>query len=111
MVKVYAQGKIIECDRGANLRRVLLDHGVNLYNNQASLINCHGIGTCGTCAVELEGDISELGWREQGRLSLPPHIGSSRRLACQVRVEGDVAVNKFNGFWGQGTEPMWTAAD
>ncbi|MGL5079858.1 MAG: 2Fe-2S iron-sulfur cluster-binding protein [Microcoleaceae cyanobacterium] len=110
MTKVYAEGKEIECDRGANLRQVLLKHGVNLYNGQASLINCRGIGTCGTCAVEVEGDISVMGWREQTRLSLPPHTsGSTRRLACQVKVLGDVKVKKLNGFWGQGTEAVWTA--
>lgn len=109
MPKVIAQGKTIECDRGANLRQVLLKNNVDLYNGGATMINCRGIGTCGTCAVEIEGDVSEMSWREQARLSLPPHSSATqRRLACQVQVLGDVRVTKYDGFWGQGAEVEWT---
>ncbi|TAE04647.1 MAG: (2Fe-2S)-binding protein, partial [Oscillatoriales cyanobacterium] len=45
MVKVQAQGKTFECDRGANLRAVLLENGIDLYNGNAKIINCHGLGT------------------------------------------------------------------
>ncbi|HAX75838.1 MAG TPA: (2Fe-2S)-binding protein, partial [Cyanobacteria bacterium UBA11372] len=55
MPKVTAQGKTVTCEVGANLRQVLLHNGIELYNGQAKLINCRGIGSCGTCAVELEG--------------------------------------------------------
>jgi ferredoxin len=55
VVKVQAQGKTFECDRGANLRQVLLKNGIDLYNGNAKVINCHGLGTCGTCAVTIEG--------------------------------------------------------
>lgn len=45
----------IECDHGAVLRDVLQDHdlGINPHNGAASIINCRGHGTCGTCAVEI----------------------------------------------------------
>ncbi|HAO13481.1 MAG TPA: (2Fe-2S)-binding protein, partial [Planktothrix sp. UBA8407] len=35
MVQIQAQGKTITCDRGANLRKVLLENGIDLYNGQA----------------------------------------------------------------------------
>jgi ferredoxin len=109
MPKVTAQGKTFECQSGANLRQVLLQQGIELYNDQANLINCHGIGTCGTCAVQVEGEVSEANWRDRTRRSLPPHSPDrNRRLACQTRVLGDVKITKFDGFWGQGTEPVWT---
>jgi len=109
MPEVTAQGKTFECEMGANLRQVLLQQGIDLYNSQARLINCHGIGTCGTCAVEIEGAVSEMGWREKGRLSLPPHDpAQNRRLACQVKVLGDIRVTKYDGFWGQGDRPLST---
>ncbi|MBE9014249.1 2Fe-2S iron-sulfur cluster binding domain-containing protein, partial [Pseudanabaenaceae cyanobacterium LEGE 13415] len=57
MPKITAQGKTIECESGANLRQVLLKNGIDLYNSGSTVINCRGIGTCGTCAVEIEGDI------------------------------------------------------
>lgn len=110
MPKVTAQGKTFECAEGANLRKVLLENGIPVYNGQAKQINCHGLGTCGTCAVMVEGEASEVSWRENARLSLPPHSPSKkRRLACQTKVLGDVSVTKFDGMWGQGDQTVWTA--
>lgn len=111
MPRVMAQGKSIECPAGANLRQVLLQHGIGVHNGAAVALNCQGLGTCGTCAALVEGDATPMEWREQARLGLAPHrIDAGRRLTCQVRVQGDVQVTKFEGFWGQGSEPEWTAA-
>ncbi|MBD1825304.1 2Fe-2S iron-sulfur cluster binding domain-containing protein [Cyanobacteria bacterium FACHB-DQ100] len=108
MPEITAQGKTIECEFGENLRRVLIRNGINLHNGNATVINCRGIGTCGTCAIEIEGAVSEMEWRENARLSLPPHNPEkSRRLACQVRVLGDVHVTKYGGFWGQTDAIEW----
>ncbi len=109
---VTAQGKSIECPMGANLRRVLLENDVALYNGGATVINCHSIGTCGTCAVAVSGAVSEINWKEKARLALHPHslVGSrekGRRLACQVTVLGDVTVEKYDRFWGQGDTIVW----
>lgn len=109
MPTVTAQGKTIECSIGANLRQVLLQHRVELYNSAATAINCRGIGTCGTCAVQLEGAVSPANWRDTARRSLPPHSPTGdRRLACQTQVLGDVNVTKYDGFWGQGEAIVWT---
>lgn len=109
MPKITAQGKTFECHRGSNLRQVLLAHGVELYNGNAKFINCMGIGSCGTCAVELEGEVSAPNWKDNARRSLPPHSPTAnRRLACQTKVLGDVRVTKYGGFWGQGEQTVWT---
>jgi ferredoxin len=109
MPKVTAQGKTFECATGSNLRKVLLENDINLYNGKAKIINCMGIGTCGTCAVQVEGEVSEPNWKDQARRSLPPHSPTAnRRLACQTQVLGDVRVTKFDGFWGQGSQTVWT---
>ena len=108
MPQITAQGKTINCEQGANLREVLLKNGIAVYNGNASVINCHGLGTCGTCAVEIEGNVSEMDWREKARLSLFPHnLEKSRRLSCQVRVLGDIHVTKHEGFWGQDDAIQW----
>jgi ferredoxin len=108
MPQVTAQGKIFTCEAGANLRQVLLANGVELYNNNARIINCMGIGTCGTCAVQIEGEVSEPNWKDIGRRSLPPHSSTRNlRLACQTQVLGDISVTKFNAFWGQGNQIVW----
>lgn len=95
--------------RTAALRRGL----VSPHNGNAKLINCRGLGTCGTCAVEIEEsseaiDPPERNRVENLRLSFPPHTSPDQspllRLACQVQVKGDINVTKRNGFWGQGKE-------
>ncbi len=110
MPTVKAEGKTFTCESGANLRQVLLENDVDVYNGVASVINCHGLGTCGTCAVQVQGAVSEPEWREKARLSLPPHsLEKGRRLSCQVQVLGDVTVTKYDGFWGQDDRVLWTA--
>ena len=109
MPEITAQGKAIQCDVGANLRQVLIKNGIALYNDKANIINCRGIGTCGTCAVMVEGKVNEANWKDKARRSLPPHSPTSnRRLACQTQVLGDIRVTKFDGFWGQGEKIVWT---
>ncbi|MDJ0661871.1 MAG: 2Fe-2S iron-sulfur cluster-binding protein [Crocosphaera sp.] len=110
MFKITAQGKTITCNEGENLRRVLLKNNIDLYNGQAKIINCRGIGTCGTCALEIEGLVSEANWKDKTRRSLPPHsLDKNRRLACQTQVQGDLKLTKYDGFWGQGDKVVWTA--
>ncbi|MGF1459303.1 MAG: 2Fe-2S iron-sulfur cluster-binding protein [Leptolyngbyaceae cyanobacterium] len=109
MPKITAQGKNFDCEAGADLRQALLKHDVDFYNGQAQLINCRGIGTCGTCAVHVEGKVSAANWRDRARRSLPPHeLQRDRRLACQTKVLGDIRVTKYSGFWGQEANPVWT---
>ena len=109
MPTVSAQGKTFQCEQGANLRKVLMANGVDVYNGRASLINCRGIGTCGTCAVEVEGEVSAPNWKDQTRRSLPPHDPERNlRLSCQTQVLGDVRVTKYDGFWGQGQDVIWS---
>ena len=89
--------------RGELLRTALLRRGFSPHNNNSQLINCRGLGTCGTCAVEVRGDVepAEASQSERLRLSFPPHSPRANlRLACQCTVHGDVVVKKFEGFWG-----------
>ena len=67
----------------------MLEAGVTPHNGRAALINCRGLGTCGTCAVEVQGPVEPQQWTaaERLRLHFPPHSppGNQRlRLACQV---------------------------
>jgi hypothetical protein len=93
MPKITAQGKTIDCAVGANLRQVLLAADVDLYNGQARLINCRGIGSCGTCAVQIEGiadAVSVVNWRD-GRRPVPSAVW--RKFA--------------NHFLGRGSRGAW----
>jgi len=107
MPKITFGDKVIDCNVGDNLRKVLLANDVPLYNGNAKIINCMGIGSCGTCAVEISGELADRNWKEKARLSFPPHKSEKqRRLACQITVTEDLAVKKYDGFWGQGDRPV-----
>lgn len=96
-------GRKVTCEVGDVLRDVLLSaDDVSPHNDLTQVANCGGNGLCGTCAVGVDGDVSEMESGERRRLSLPPHDGDDGlRLACQTCVEGDVAVSKHDGLWGQ----------
>ena len=106
--------KEMQIQRGEILRTAMLRRGVSPHNGRARLINCRGLGTCGTCAVEIEAadnTISEAlepntrNTKEKIRLNFPPHGSSDQsqnlRLACQIQVFDDITVRKRTGFWDQ----------
>ncbi len=106
-----AEGTLeFEANDGEILRTAALRRGiVTPHNGKSKLINCRGLGTCGTCAVEIVvgGMVEpyEKNMRERLRLSFPPHDPEKQspllRLACQVQVRGNLQVMKRSGFWGQ----------
>lgn len=101
MPTIEFEGRRIECAEGENLRRVLRRERLGLYNGAARFIHCRGLGTCGTCAVKIEGKVSPTTAVERWRLDFPPHRAErGLRLACQCRVEGDLRLTKFEGLWG-----------
>lgn len=101
MPSIHFADQTITCETGANLRRVLLDHNLPLYNAPAHIIHCRGFGTCGTCAVRIKGPITQMTKVERWRLNIPPHQQErGRRLACQCKVLGDLSIEKYEGLWG-----------
>jgi ferredoxin len=121
MVKVSfetsTRTKTILIQKGEVLRSAMMRRGTSVHNDKARLINCRGLGTCGTCAVEIncngnENAIEpmERNTREKVRLNFYPHgsnnQSSNLRLACQVQVNGDICVTKRSGFWGQDSEDL-----
>lgn len=105
MPTIHFRGKVIRCAKDANLRQVLKANGLQPHNGASTTFNCFGLGTCGTCAVKVDGAVNALTPAEKLRLSFPPHKPENGlRLACQVKVLGDVNVIKGEGFWGQSGE-------
>ena len=118
-LETASNAKVLKVQDGEILRTALLRQGVSPHNGKARLINCRGLGTCGTCAVEiLSGSDSdknpiepkERNTRENLRLNFPPHGSASQsphlRLACQVQVRDDIIVRKRTGFWGQDSDDL-----
>lgn len=102
MPTVRFRGRAFDCVHGAVLRDVLLAGDESPHNGASGVVNCRGLGSCGTCAVEVSGPVSDRTRRERLRLRVPPHdLDSGLRLACQTQVLGDVTVEKHVGLWGQ----------
>jgi ferredoxin len=101
MPTVRFRDREINCTEGETLRNVLLDAGLTPHNGKTEKLNCRGFATCGTCAVGVDGEVSEMGAREKVRLLTPPHHPNyDLRLSCQTKVLGDVTVEKYPGNWG-----------
>lgn len=45
--------KILKAVFGKTLREVLLSEGFSPYLGKNALLNCHGVGICGTCIVRV----------------------------------------------------------
>jgi ferredoxin len=101
-VTVRADGyeTTLSVPRGANLRRVLLDHGFEVYGTLSRVANCGGSGLCGTCGVRLdgpEGPPAPTHWHDRAAAAF-----GYPRLSCQVSVEAPTTVDLVEKLvWGQ----------
>ena len=93
-----SEKKEIQVPAGANLRTEALRAGVQLYPGVHKVLNCHGLGQCGSCRVLITmgmENASRKGLMESARLAVSlAYIGNEQtmRLACQTRVNGDITV-------------------
>ncbi|NOY42450.1 MAG: (2Fe-2S)-binding protein [Planctomycetes bacterium] len=112
VIKFVKEQKEIEVPEGANLRKEAIKAGVNTHQGLNGfgaglnkILNCHGIGQCGTCRVKIVSGMenaSKPGILEKARFYNPipdpipcmAYIGNeaTMRLACQVTVHGDMEV-------------------
>jgi ferredoxin len=120
IVKFIKENKEIEVPRGANLRKEAIKAGINVHQGVNGfgaainkLVNCHGLGQCGTCRVLITKgaeNASSMGILEKVRFKCPvptpitpggldplpcmAFIGheDTMRLACQTKVLGDMEV-------------------
>lgn len=112
IVNFIKEKKTIEVPVGANLRREALKAGVNIYQGVNGIgasinqfVNCHGLGTCGTCRVIIKKgreNTNPMGTIERLKFKCPvpdplpcmAFIGheNDMRLACKTTVMGDIDV-------------------
>jgi ferredoxin len=84
--------KDVVAAEGANLRLKALEAQIDVYKLVAKVMNCGGVGQCGTCVMEVvEGsqNLSPRTTAEEKHLRKKP---DTYRLACQTKVLGDVSV-------------------
>lgn len=106
----------IEVPVGGNLRDEARKAGIPMHPGLTRYLNCLGHGLCGTCRVLVKQgmqNLSPVGTLEKIHLAAHPITMLARighedelRLACQVQVNGDCAVEtrpEFNwsgeNFW------------
>ena len=107
MPRIAYNGDEWFCEDGEKLRDALLSRGHSPHNGAAQYLNCRGLGSCGTCAVEIQPNAHRpLTSMEKWRLQFPPHhLESGLRLACQFKVLQSIHVVKHQGFWGEKIKP------
>jgi len=82
----------IQCLKGQNLRRVLLDANLPLYSDRAKFTNCGGGLSCGTCVVDV---VDNADWEERQDVEsrrLAKKYAPTTRLSCNTIIEGDCTV-------------------
>lgn len=112
VVKFVKENKEIEVPVGANLRQAAMNAGINVHQGLNGfgaklnkVFNCHGLAQCGTCRVKITKGMdhaSPMSLLEKARFYNPlpdpipclAFIGNEEnmRLACCVKVEGDIEV-------------------
>jgi ferredoxin len=115
-IKFIKEKKEIQVPAGSNLRKEAIKAGINLYPGingfgaaVNKVVNCHGLGACGTCRVNIVKGMenaSPMGTYEKLRfkgMTIPEPIALSAcfayighedtmRLACMTTVNGDMEV-------------------
>ncbi|BAC90939.1 2Fe-2S iron-sulfur cluster-binding protein [Gloeobacter violaceus] len=87
-----AEGTTAYVMDGTILRDAMLEKRIDLYKGMAKVLNCGGVGQCGTCIVDILSGIEHCSERtpvEDQKLRKKP---ATYRLACQTLVNGEVRV-------------------
>jgi ferredoxin len=85
----------LEVDEGANLRKMLLQHGISPYAPLARKVNCGGRGICATCGVWVESPtLAPMHWHDK----LADGFGYPR-LSCQITVDNDMTIRLVDDKW------------
>jgi ferredoxin len=91
------EARIVEADRGSNIRDVALECGIDVDNGEDFRgVNCGGHGLCTACLCWVEegapGAAGPRTFMERLRA-----LSGWRRLACRTRLEGDEKVFTMPG--------------
>lgn len=80
---------------GCNVRKVLTDNGINVYQSLTRWTNCKGKQLCGTCIVNITDGSSGTNRKSLDEASTLRENPDSYRLSCVTFAYGDVTVETF----------------
>lgn len=97
-VKFSKQNLKVQTNSCTNLRALARSNGVQIYHGIHTVLNCHGLGLCGTCVVEVNNPeaVSPKKRGEDKVLTAKKQNGENRRLACQTLVYKNVTVTTLD---------------
>jgi len=81
--------RVIKVGYGANLRKAALFKEVNLYKGMHEHLNCRGMGSCGSCMVEVEPLENVNG---QTIIEKLQKVTGNNKLSCRTKVYGDITI-------------------
>ncbi len=90
-VHFEGENRKVEVPAGTTVRQAAKKAGVSVYGSVNRILNCRGFGLCGTDRVTVQPDecLNPPTFFERLQLGDAP----KERLACQVKITGDVTVN------------------
>mmetsp|Transcript_19194 Transcript_19194/g.24907 ORF Transcript_19194/g.24907 Transcript_19194/m.24907 type:complete len:290 (+) Transcript_19194:19-888(+) len=98
----------LPAQRGANLRDVLVQAGIDLYQGSSAYLNCRGKQLCGTCIIDVQQGANYTNRKSNDEFSTLnlQNTAPSCRLSCVTFLYGDITVSlrpERSGFIGAAT--------
>jgi ferredoxin len=87
--------RTIKAKAGCNVRQVLTDNGINVYQSVTRWTNCKGKQLCGTCIVNIAEGGGSTNRKSLDEASTLRENPDSYRLSCVTFAYGDVTVETF----------------
>eukprot|EP00980_Cylindrotheca_fusiformis_P025853 scaffold14741_cov135-Cylindrotheca_fusiformis.AAC.3 len=82
----------LKAEAGTNIRQLLVDNGVNVYQSLTRFTNCKGKQLCGTCIVDIKDGLENTNWKSMDEASTLRDNPDSYRLSCIAFAYGDITV-------------------
>jgi ferredoxin len=80
---------------GVNVRKLLVDNGINVYQSVTRWTNCKGKQLCGTCIVNMRQGLEYTNRKSIDEASTLRENPDSYRLACVTFAYDDITVETF----------------
>ena len=77
---------------GVNIRQLLVDNNINVYQSVTRWTNCKGKQLCGTCIVNVSQGLENTNWKSMDEASTLRDNPESYRLSCIAFAYEDVTV-------------------
>lgn len=86
---------VLTAEPGVNIRQLLVDNGINVYQSVTRWTNCKGKQLCGTCIVNVVEGARQTNAKSMDEASTLRENPESYRLSCVAFAYGDVTVETF----------------